>query len=104
LVAALHSTSQPSGTMVDKITQIQQEQQVQTSSHKVQRLQAVVSYYGRCNICCADVADSIPALHGTRQPSHTTKKKNRNANSAGKTSSHKVQLQQTAISFYGRCN
>jgi hypothetical protein len=32
-----------------KETQIQQEQQAQTSSHKVQRLQAAVSFYGRCN-------------------------------------------------------
>ncbi len=49
--------------------------QPKTSSHKVQPLQAAVSFHGCCNRFCAVVADLVADLHSTRQRSRTTIKK-----------------------------
>ncbi len=49
--------------------------QPKTSSHKVQNLQAAVSFHGCCNRFCAVVADLVGALHSTRQRWRTTIKK-----------------------------
>jgi hypothetical protein len=67
LVAALHSTRQPSSNTIKREKLIQQEQNPQTSSHKAQLSQVAVSFQGCCNRFCAVVANLVVALHSTRQ-------------------------------------
>ena len=80
--------------------------QPKTSSHKVQIQQAAVSFHGCCNRFCAVVADSVVLLHSTRQRSRTTIKKETQIQQEKKpkTSSHKVQILQAAVSVHGCCN
>ena len=60
-------TSALTRTTIKREMQILQEQLSQTSSHKVQHLQAAVAFHDCCNRFCAIVADLVVALHSTRQ-------------------------------------